>query len=106
MAGRAGGERKELRPAERASLATLYVALMSDLLIESLRAEGDVLIDGPLAVNPVYGSLLATWRPEKRVFAAGATGGYAAAVCYLAGFPDVPAGPLTRVHALELPALG
>jgi L-fuculokinase len=95
----------ELRPPERAALATLYVALMSDLLIELLGAEGDILIDGPLAVNPLYGSLLATWSAGRRVFAAGASGGYASAVCFLAGFPDVPAPPAKRLHPLELAAL-
>ncbi|MDB6042948.1 MAG: hypothetical protein JWM63_1499 [Gammaproteobacteria bacterium] len=95
----------ELRPPERAALATLYIALRSDLLIELLGAEGDILIDGPLAVNPLYGSLLATWSAGRRVFAAGASGGYASAVCFLAGFPDVPAPPAKRLQRLELPGL-
>ena len=34
---------------ERAALATLYVALMSDLALELLAADGDVIVDGPLA---------------------------------------------------------
>lgn len=95
----------ELRPPERAALATLYVALMTDLLIESLGAGGDILIDGPLAANPLYGPLLATWAPGKRVFAAGASGGCASAVCCLAGFPDVPAALVERLHPLELPVV-
>jgi L-fuculokinase len=58
-----------LSATERASLATLYVALMSDLSIDLLGAGGDVFLDGPLASNPVFASLLAAWRGAERVFA-------------------------------------
>jgi len=42
---------------------------MSDLSIDLLGAGGDVFLDGPLASNPVFASLLAAWRGAERVFA-------------------------------------
>ncbi|HKE92698.1 MAG TPA: FGGY family carbohydrate kinase [Povalibacter sp.] len=85
-----GAER--FNEAERAALATLYAALMSDLLLESLEASGDVLIDGPLAANPLFAPLLAAWHPQAQVFGnAGAGGVCARAARYLAGFDTAPA---------------
>jgi len=51
----------------RVALASLYLALMTDLLLEWLGAQGDILLDGPLAENAVYGQALASLRPEQRV---------------------------------------
>jgi sugar (pentulose or hexulose) kinase len=83
-----------LSETERASLATLYLALMSDLLMESLGVEGDVILDGPLADDPLFGSVLARLRPANRICAEQA-GGAASAVCYLAGYP-LEKGPALR----------
>ncbi len=44
----------------RAALATLYSALMTTLLIESLGVRGDTFIDGPLAGNPLFPGVLST----------------------------------------------
>jgi sugar (pentulose or hexulose) kinase len=55
-------------PAEgRAALATLYVALMTDLLLDDLGVGGSIVIDGPLANNPIYSLLLAALRPRDAV---------------------------------------
>ena len=44
--------------------ATLYLALMTDYLLEKLGAQADVIVDGPLAHNPVYGKIMAVLRPR------------------------------------------
>ena len=81
----------ELIEIERAALATLYVALMTDLLIDSVAGSGDIFIDGPLASNPLFAPLLATWRPANRVFVSTGNGSCHRAACYLAGFRSTPA---------------
>jgi L-fuculokinase len=53
--------------AQRAALATLYSALMTALLIESLGSAGEIFVDGPLARNPLFGSLLAACVPVGTV---------------------------------------
>jgi L-fuculokinase len=52
---------------ERAALATLYCALETDLLLDMLGTSGPIIVDGPLATNPLYGRLLATFRTSKEV---------------------------------------
>jgi L-fuculokinase len=52
---------------QRAALATLYSALMTSLLIESLGSAGEIFVDGPLARNPLFGPLLAACVPVGTV---------------------------------------
>ncbi len=63
----------------RAALATLYVALLSDVALDLLGATGDIVVDGPLGENALYPSILASLRPNSRVQlgepGAGAAGG-------------------------------
>jgi L-fuculokinase len=100
------GDRPPCGP-QSASLATLYVALMSDLSIDLLRAGGDVFLDGPLASNPLFGRLLATWRPDDRVFASAGRAGCNGAAAYLGGFTapaheaSVPLAPLSLAGLAE-----
>ncbi|MEM7694642.1 MAG: FGGY family carbohydrate kinase [Pseudomonadota bacterium] len=42
------------RPGARASLASLYTALVTDNLLTRLGVKGPVFVDGPLAQNPVW----------------------------------------------------
>jgi hypothetical protein len=92
---------------ESASLATLYVALMSDLSIDLLGVGGEVFLDGPLASNPFFGALLAAWRPDDRVFARDGLDGCNGAVAYLGGFPartvamPAPLAPLSLAGLAE-----
>ena len=51
----------------RAALATLYVALLSDVALDLLGASGDIVVDGPLGENALYPSILARLRPHSRV---------------------------------------
>jgi sugar (pentulose or hexulose) kinase len=94
-----------LSGSERASVATLYVALMSELLIESLGARGDVLIDGPLATNPFFGSILASYLPSHPMLLSTGDGGNTRAACYLGGFPDAPTQPMQAAGALGMKSL-
>lgn len=96
FAGREGRliDADDLSGSERASVATLYVALMSELLIEMLGAEGSVLIDGPLATNPLFGSILGALLPERSVELSTGDGGNTRAACHLAGFHDAPSPPM------------
>jgi L-fuculokinase len=88
----------------RAALATLYSALMTSLLIESLGSAGEIFVDGPLARNPLFARLLAACVPVGTVRTYPEGGGTRVAA-YLAGepapVPDVP----QSVVPLRLPGL-
>lgn len=98
-----GGE--GLAGSELAGVATLYVALMTELLIESLGAGGDVLVDGPLATNPFFGSILSACLSRPVHLSAGDAGNTRAA-CFLAGCSDSPAAPTRAAAPLDLEQLG
>jgi L-fuculokinase len=74
---------------ECAAVATLYTTLMIDLLLQSLGAQGDAIVDGPLSTNPLFPGLLAAFRPSSRILAAPARASGGRAACFLAGI-DVP----------------
>lgn len=97
---------ESLSGVERASLATLYAASMTALLIESLgadRAAGEILIDGPLANNALFGSVLAALTGASVQLQLGEVGGARAAL-FLAG-QQVGTVPLRSANAVELPEL-
>jgi sugar (pentulose or hexulose) kinase len=54
-------------PWRRATLAALYCALMTDLLLELLKAKGPILVEGPFAGNDVYIAALGALRPESPI---------------------------------------
>lgn len=107
FAGREGRliNAERLSGSERAGVATLYVVLMCELLIEMLGADGAVLIDGPLATNPLFGSVLAQCLPGRSVWLSPGDGGNTRAACYLAGFHDASTEPMTAATALVLKSL-
>jgi L-fuculokinase len=76
---------EKLDDQERAALATLYETLMIDVLLQSLGAQGDTVVDGPLAGNPLFARLLAALRPDSRILIAPASTSSGRAACYLAG---------------------
>ena len=53
---------------QRATLGSLYVALMTDTLLRLLRVEGEIIVDGPLARNSVYLHILARLRARNGVY--------------------------------------
>jgi hypothetical protein len=88
FASRQGEIRGETAPADRLALATLYVALMSDLMLTRLGVTaGDLVVEGSLAANPVYAALLAAVRPTQQVFAGSDAAGTARGAAVLAKWP-------------------
>jgi len=85
---RKGEIRGDVVPNDRGALATLYVALMSDLMLTRLGANvGDVIVEGSFAVNSAYCELLAALRPEQRVFTGDDSAGTARGAALLAQWP-------------------
>jgi L-fuculokinase len=91
-----------LAPEGRAALATLYCALMADLILDRLGVAGAILVDGPFAANPLFPAVLQSLRPADPVAAGGTRGGITAAVLWLAG-EAVPPEPVAATLA-PLPA--
>ena len=88
FASRRGEIRGETASADRLALATLYVALMSDLMLTRLGVTaGDLVVEGSLAANPAYAALLAAFRPSQQVFAGSDAAGTARGAALLAKWP-------------------
>jgi L-fuculokinase len=87
-------------PGQRAALATLYSALMTALLIESLGAAGEIFVDGPLARNPLFPGLLAACVPVGTVRFHSEGGGTRVAA-HLAGLPAKSPDKLQTVVPLR-----
>jgi hypothetical protein len=51
----------------RAALASVYCALRTERLLESLATAGDVVIEGPLSGNALFCDILAALRPASRI---------------------------------------
>jgi sugar (pentulose or hexulose) kinase len=109
-AGPYSGRRGKLEGAEllngpqRAALATLYSALMTAQLIELLGTAGEIFVDGPLARNPLFASLLGACVPVGTVRMYPEGGGTRVAA-HLAGLPSPQAGALQNVVPLRIPGL-
>ncbi len=88
FAARRGEIRGEVATSDRPALATLYVALMTDLMLTRLGAEaGDLIVEGGFVANPAFGPLLAALRPRQRVFAGSDAAGAARGAALLARWP-------------------
>ena len=61
--------------AQRASLATLYTALMTSEALDAVESRSPIVIDGPFARNDLFCSLLAALRPRQRVASSLLAGG-------------------------------
>ncbi|MCF6263306.1 MAG: hypothetical protein L3J24_06940 [Xanthomonadales bacterium] len=57
-------------PTKRNALAALYCALMTDYCLELMAVDGDIVIEGPFAGNPLYCRLLASLIPARNVLIA------------------------------------
>jgi len=104
--GRAGSLEgvEALTATQRAALATLYSALMTAQLIESLGTAGEIFIDGPLARNPLFAGLLGACVPVGTVRTYPEGGGTRVAA-HLAGMRTPHLGMLRNVAPLRLPGL-
>jgi sugar (pentulose or hexulose) kinase len=90
-------------PAQRASLATLYTALMTSEALDALESRSPIVIDGPFARNDLYCSLLAALRPRQPVASSLLQEGTAAGAAVLALISpsgDIPERPIElKPHA-------
>jgi len=93
-----------LNAPQRAALATLYSALMTAQLIESLGTAGEIFVDGPLARNPLFASLLGGCVPVGTVRTYPEGGGTRVAA-HLAGLPSPAPEVLHGVAPLRIPGL-
>ncbi len=70
---------------DRVALATLYCALMSDLMLTRMGVtSGDLIVEGTFAGNLAFCQALGALRPKQRVFAADDTAGTARGAAMLA----------------------
>jgi sugar (pentulose or hexulose) kinase len=70
--------------AQRASLATLYTALMTSEALDAVESHSPIVIDGPFARNELFCSLLAGLRPRQSVASSLLQEGTAAGAAVLA----------------------
>ena len=88
FASRKGEIRGDVASGDRPALATLYIALMTDLMLTRLGADaGDMIVEGSFAANSAYCGLLAALRPSQRVFGGGDSAGTARGAALLARWP-------------------
>lgn len=80
--------RGEVAMRDRAALATLYCALVSDLMLTRMGAtRGDLIVEGTFAGNLSFCQTLGALRATQRVFAAEDTAGTARGAAMLAHWP-------------------
>lgn len=80
--------RGDVATADRTALATLYCALVSDLMLTRMGAiSGDLIVEGTFAGNVAFCQTLGALRPTQRVFAAEDTAGTARGAAMLAHWP-------------------
>jgi sugar (pentulose or hexulose) kinase len=94
----------------RASLATLYYALMVDRMLEALRSRSTIIVDGPAARNPLLLGLIGALRPGQPVMASDSNEGTtlgAGLLGLMTGTGRVPKwiSPLTPCPALRIEAI-
>ena len=88
FASRKGEIRGAVASCDRPALATLYIALMTDLMLRGLGAgAGDLIVEGSFAGNLAYCGLLAALRPSQRVLAGDDSAGTARGAALLARWP-------------------
>jgi sugar (pentulose or hexulose) kinase len=71
-------------PFEKASLASLYCALMCDQQLDAVSSKHTIIVDGPFAQNPVFLGLLAALRPRQKMLASSLRDGTTAGAALLA----------------------
>ena len=71
-------------PGRRASLATLYTALMMSEALDAVESRSPIVIDGPFSRNDLLCSLLAALRPRQHVASSLLQEGTAAGAAVLA----------------------
>ncbi len=72
----------------RASLASLYCALMVAQSLDAIQSRANIIVDGPFSQNEVFLGILAALRPGQTVLASQARDGTAAGAACLALMAD------------------
>ena len=97
-------------PEQRASLASLYSALMVSESLDALGSRHDIIVDGPFSKNLVFLAVLAQLRTGQKVLASDLRDGTTAGAACLALMPDgiLPQVPLslTTIASQNLSNLG
>jgi L-fuculokinase len=97
-------------PEQRASLASLYCALMVSESLDALGSKFDIIVDGPFSKNLVFLQVLAQLRAGQKVLASDLRDGTTAGAACLALMPDgkLPNVPLslTTIASQSLTNLG
>jgi sugar (pentulose or hexulose) kinase len=90
---------KPVSPEQRASLASLYCALMVSESLDALGSKYDIIVDGPFSKNLVFLQVLAQLREGQRVLASDLRDGTTAGAACLALMPDgkLPHVPLSLI---------
>jgi glycerol kinase len=88
-----GGQGKIIGPLPdtgeaRASLASLYCALMVSESLDALHSKHAIIVDGPFSQNEVFLKLLASLRPGQSIYASHLRDGTATGAACLALMPD------------------
>jgi sugar (pentulose or hexulose) kinase len=95
-------------PRERAALGALYLACMTDAVLDLIQSQNTVIVDGGLACNPAFLGLLAQLRQHQAVLrnpmAEGSAAG-AAAIAYEAIGHRPQMEPCMAVAAWAVPGL-
>lgn len=94
---------------ERASLASLYCALMVSESLAAIHSHGNIIVDGPFSQNNTFLAVLAALRPSQTLHASEARDGTAAGAACLALMPDGMLPhidvPLRRIAPAIIPGL-
>jgi sugar (pentulose or hexulose) kinase len=97
-------------PEQKASLASLYCALMVDECLAALGSKHDIIVDGPFSKNLVFLQILAQLRHGQNLLASDLRDGTTAGAACLALMPDgiLPHVPLslTTIASQNLSNLG
>jgi sugar (pentulose or hexulose) kinase len=94
-------------PVERAALASLHLALMSDVELDLVGGEGPIVIEGRFADDPVFPAILAALRPGAAVYAGPRRGDAVALGAARLVWPELkPAAPLRRIEPAPIELAG
>lgn len=104
--GRRGRIVGEIGPeSERGALAALYLALVTEVALDLIGARGRLIIEGPLAADPLFAPILAALRPQQPVALSDDRAGTVGGALSLVLGTKAPAPMLVPALAIEHPGL-
>ncbi|MFQ5700002.1 MAG: sugar kinase, partial [Myxococcota bacterium] len=86
---------------QRAALAALYAALVTDLCLDLVGARGQVIVEGRFARDEAYCAVLAALRRSQEVLVSADETGTLAGAALLARWPELGPAPELRPVRLE-----